>query len=377
MVGFPIAGLPIADLRPRRKTSGVRKSEIPKSEIPKSEIPTMLILNARAVRDALPMPRAIAAMKAAFAALTEGRALVPPRVHMDIKAHDAVCLVMPAYVGGTGGTGGVGPEDEALAVKVVSLYPGNVPRNLARIQAAVMLFEPDTGRPLALLDGAALTAIRTGAASGAATDLLARPNASRVAILGAGVQARTQLQAVCTVRDIAEVRIYSPTRAKADALIADLAGVDRVPRNMHACASAAQAVRGAEIICAATTSKTPVFDDADIADGAHVNLVGSYQPHVRECPAATVKRAFVVVDSYTDAKHEAGDLIQPIEAGEFGWDHVKAELGELVLGRKPGRTSDEQLTLFKSVGVAVQDAYAAGAAVRRAREMGLGQWVEW
>jgi len=318
----------------------------------------MLVLNAEDVRRALPMAEAIAAMKSAFAALSAGKARVPRRGHLAIERHDGVSLVMPAYVDMEIG--------EALAVKVVSLFDGNAARGLARTQAAVVAFEPDTGRPLALLEGAALTAIRTGAASGAATDLLARPDSRVAAIFGAGVQARTQLEAICTVRTIESVRICDPRPDAVEGFIADLTGQGPIPDDLRA-ADPREAAADADIVCTATTSAEPVFDDAGLKPGAHVNAIGSYQPHVQEIPAATVARARVVVDSREAALDETGDLIH----------HIHAELGELVLGRAAGRTSPEQITLFKAVGVAVQDAVAASIALRRAADLGLGQTVAW
>lgn len=329
----------------------------------------MLVLNAEDVRRALPMAAAIEAMKRAFAALTDGRAVVPARAHLAIEPHDGVSLVMAAYVNDAAG--------EALAVKVVSLFDHNTDRGIPRIQAAVLAFEPDTGRPMALLEGATLTAIRTGAASGAATDILARPDSRAVAVFGAGVQARTQLEAVCTVRRIETVLVCDPLPDAVEAFIADMAGDEPIPRDIRPAADPAEAVRDADIICCATTSSTPVFSDADLKPGAHINAIGSYQPHVQEIPAETVVRALVVVDSREAALAETGDLIQPIERGLISPEHIHAELGELVLGRRAGRASAEEITLFKAVGIAVQDAVAARAALARAQELALGQEVRW
>ena len=330
---------------------------------------TMLVLNADDVRRALPMTEAVAAVRAAFAALSGGRALMPPRSHLDIERYQGVTLVMPSYVDDEGG--------EALAVKVVSLFDGNTARGLARVQAAVVALEPDTGRPMALLEGATLTAIRTGAASGAATDLLGRPDSRVAAIFGAGVQARTQLEAVCTVRTIEKAFVYDSRREAAEALAAEMAGQGPIPRDLRAAADPREAVAEADVICTVTTAHQPVFDDADLKPGVHINAVGSYQPHVQEIPAATVARALVVVDSRKAALDETGDLIQPIAAGLFGPDHIHAELGEIVLGRAQGRTSAGQVTLFESVGIAVQDALAARTALARAAELGIGQRVDW
>ena len=329
----------------------------------------MLILNATDVRRALPIGAAIDAMRRAFAALSDGRAEVPLRAHLPVPAHHGVCLVMPALVDD--------PPEQALAVKVVSLFEHNAQRGLARIQAAVLVVDPQTGCPVALLEGATLTAIRTGAASGAATDLLARPDSTTAAIFGAGVQARTQLEAICTVRTIRTVWVYDPATEAARAFAEQVAGQGPIPGDVRVAASPQEAVAFADVISTATTSAVPVFDDADLKPGVHVNAIGSYQPDVQEIPPETIARALLVVDSRQAALSETGDLIQPMRQGRITADHVHAELGELVLGRKPGRARPDQVTLFKAVGVAVQDAVAASVALRRAEQLGLGQRVAW
>jgi ornithine cyclodeaminase/alanine dehydrogenase-like protein (mu-crystallin family) len=329
----------------------------------------MRVLNAEDVRKALPMAAAIEAVKQAFAALSDGRAVVPMRAHMPVDKHHGVTLVMPAFV--------ADPAGDALAVKVVSLFDGNPARRLARIQAAVVAFEPDTGRPVALLEGATLTAIRTGAASGVATDLLARPRSRSVAVFGAGVQARTQLEAVCTVRRIRTAWVFDPQPGAAEAFAKDVAGHKPIPDDVRPAATSAEALAEADIVCTATTSQTPVFADADLREGAHVNAVGSYQPHVQEIPPETIVRARLIVDNREAALKETGDLIQPIRKGLITADHIRADLGELILGRRIGRKSDDQITLFKSVGVAVQDALAARTALQRAEQLNLGRDVPW
>jgi alanine dehydrogenase len=329
----------------------------------------MIVLSADDVREALPMPLAIEAMKRAFAALAAGRTQVPLRAPLDVAAHHGVTLVMPALVADDAG--------EALAIKVVSLFEHNRERGLARIQAAVLVIDPTTGVPAALLEGSTLTAIRTGAASGAATDLLARSDSQVAAVFGAGVQARTQLEAVCTVRPIQRVWVYDPAHDAADAFCREFAGKSLVPKDIRWAESPAEALAEADVVCAASTSHTPVFADADLKAGTHVNAIGSYQPHVQELPPETVCRALVVVDHRESALAETGDLIQPIRNGLITEDHIHAELGELLLGQKPGRSSPDQITLFKSVGVAVQDAVAAREALRRATELHLGQQVKW
>lgn len=329
----------------------------------------MLILSAEDVRRALPMADAIAAMKRAYAALADWRAEIPLRARLPVRPYDGVGLVMPAFV-----------QDDAasaLAVKVVCVFGQNPAKGLPLIHAAVLVMAPESGRPLALLEGGALTAIRTGAGAGAATDLLARPDSRVAAILGAGVQARTQLEAICTVRPIETAWVYDPNPDRVAAFIAEMAGQGPVPADVRAAASPRQAVADADVISAATTSLTPVFADADLKPGAHVNGVGAYTLEMQELPPETMRRAYLVVDSRDAVFEEAGDVMQPIQAGLFTPGHIAAEVGEIVLGRAPGRTDPAQVTVFKSVGVAVQDAVAAQLALARAAAQGLGQEVAW
>lgn len=327
----------------------------------------MLVLTAEEVRKALPMRDAIEAMKRAYAAFSDGRAEVPLRARVPIAPHEALSLVMPAFVRA--------PEGDALAIKVVSLYPRNPGRGLAYIQAVVLVLEPDTGRAQALLEGGSLTAIRTGAASGAAIDVLARADCRVLAVIGAGTQARTQLEAACTVRNIERVFVFDRDSGKARALAAEMAGRGSIPEAVRAAATAAEAIQEADIICAATTSLTPVFEDRFVRPGVHISAVGSYTPDMQEVPPETIQRARVVVDSRAACLEEAGDLIQPVRAGLFDSSHIHAELGEIVLGRKSGRDSAGQITYFKSVGIAVQDAMAAQLALENARRMKLGHEV--
>jgi ornithine cyclodeaminase len=329
----------------------------------------MIILSKQDVRQALPMEQAIEAMKRAYASLSDGRAEVPLRTRLPVSPQDAVSLIMPAFVQDEQGS--------ALAVKVVSVFPHNPGRGLPLIYAAVLVLEADTGRPLALMEGGSLTAIRTGAASGAATDLLARPDCQVAAIFGAGVQGRTQLAAVCTVRPIRTVWIYDPDLKQAQAFIAETSGRGRVPSDLRPAPTPQHAVAEADIICCATTSSTPVFSDSDLKPGVHINGVGSYTPAMQEIPGETVARARLVVDSRQACLAETGDLILPIQQGLCSEQHIHAELGEIILGHKPGREDPSQVTVFKSVGIAVQDAAAAQLALRNAVEHGLGQQVNW
>jgi len=327
----------------------------------------MLILSGQDVRDSLPMRDAIEAMKRAFASLSRGEAAVPLRTHLEASDGDGTTLVMPARIDG---------ESRALAIKVVSVFDRNVQVGIPRIQAAVIVLDPDTGCPAALIEGSTLTAIRTAAASGAATDLLANPESDALAVLGAGVQARSHIEAMCSVRPIKTIRVFDSTPGKAKELVDEL-GVASLCSQISATESVADAVREADIICATTTSTTPVFEDSDVKPGAHINAVGAYTPGTREVAGATVARAWVVVDDRAAAWAEAGDLIQARDEGLIEDNHIRADLGELVIDPDLRPTSAAQLTLFKTVGVAVQDAAAASAALKAAKRSGLGTTVAW
>jgi len=329
----------------------------------------MLIIRASDLRNALPMNETISAMKAAYAALSAGRAEVPLRTRLSVEAQEGTCLIMPAYVKSDLG--------EVLSLKVVTLYQKNPTHGFPLIHAAVLAIEAETGRFQALLEGSVLTAIRTGAASGAATDLLARPDSRVAAIFGAGVQGRTQLEAICTVRAIQMAWIYDPSPPQVERFISEMAGKEPVPEDLRPASSPEQAVANADIICTATTSTSPVFEDRDLKPGVHINGVGSYTPEMQEVPTETVARALLVVDSRSASLVEAGDLVKPIREGLITAQSIHAELGEIVLNQKPGRSQHDQITFFKSVGVAVQDALAAQLALQNAVKLGLGQQVDW
>lgn len=324
----------------------------------------MLILNASEVRQALPMKDTIAAMKAAYASLTNGTADVPLRTRLSIPSRDAVSLFMPAYM--------KADSNEALAVKVVSLYPSNPAHGLAFIQAAVMVFDPETGRAVALLEGSTLTAIRTGAGSGAAIDLLARKDSKIAAIFGAGPQGRTQLEAACAVRDIETAYIYDSTREKAEAYMKEMTGQGSIPTDLRVAKNPKEAIEQADIICTATGSTQPVFEDREVKPGTHISAIGAYTPEMQEVPVETVARSRIVVDSRSTVMDEAGDIVKAMQAGLIDKSNIHAELGEIVLGLQSGRQSDEEITFFKSVGNAIQDAVAAGLALKNARAMKLG-----
>jgi ornithine cyclodeaminase/alanine dehydrogenase-like protein (mu-crystallin family) len=312
------------------------------------------------------MSETIEAMKLAFGQLSDGTATLPLRGRIDVPDHDGVTLFMPALLS----------ETDEFVLKVVSVFPKNLRRDLPTIHALVVALDPETGQPIALIEGGTLTAIRTGAGSGAATDLLAKPDAKRVAIFGAGVQARTQLEAVCSVRNFESVSIFSLEPDRSQDFLAEAASQPWIPSSIDVVDSASRAIADADVICTATTSRWPVFDSSELRPGTHVNAIGSFTPTMQEVDSAMVERSLVVVDSRESVFAEAGDLLIPIKEGRISEDHIHAELGEIVNGSRSGRTDLDQITLYKSVGVAVQDAAAAGLALRNAERFGLGQVIE-
>jgi ornithine cyclodeaminase len=323
------------------------------------------ILTASDVRAALKMDEAIDAMKVAYSELSKGNVQVPLRSRIDIAPDRGTTLFMPALIENT----------NDLALKLVSIFSENIQLELPTIHALVTVIDARTGQPRAILEGGSLTAIRTGAGSGAATDLLAREDANTVAVYGSGVQARTQLEAVCTVRDIEQAWVYSIDSEGTQRFARELSGKGPIPPDIRIAQDAQEPLAHADIICTATTSRVPVFSGAEIRDGTHINAIGAFTPDMQEIDSATVKRAHVVVDSREAALAEAGDLIIPINAGEISEDWIRSEIGEIINGTSRGRENPEQITLFKSVGVAVQDAIAAGRALQKAEELGLGQVI--
>ena len=326
----------------------------------------MLLLSRPEVEELLDLDELIDELGAAMADLSAGRASVPHRVGALVPERDGLLAAMPGYT----------PSAGALASKLVTLFPGNAGTAVPTHQAVIAVFDPDDGRPEALLDGTAITAIRTGAGSALATRVLARDDATTLAILGTGVQARSHARAVARVRAFEELRVAGRDRAKAEALAEELVG--ELDLAVGAAASWEEACDGADVVCATTHALEPVVRREWLTPGAHVTSVG-YNVDGREVDDATVVDSLVVVESRAAALAPApsgsNDLLQPIERGLIDADHVHAEIGELIEGQRPGRTSAEQITLYKSVGVAVQDGVAAALVLRAARERGSGREV--
>jgi alanine dehydrogenase len=324
----------------------------------------VLVLDKREVESLLDPNALRAAVGAALADLSAGRASMPTRIAALVPERDALLAVMPAYLPGAG----------ALTTKLVSLFPRNTDRPTH--QAVIVAFDPETGTPAAIMDGEAITAARTAAASALATDLLARKDAATLVVLGAGVQARAHLRALPLVRRFREIVIAARDGAKALALARETAAQTGMSART---ASFSQAVGAGDVVCACTHSAEPVVRREWLRDGAHVNSVG-YNTAGREVDGETVAAALVVVESRAAALAPppggSNDLLWPIRDGLIAATHIHAELGEIVSGARAGRADASQITLYKSVGVAVEDAAAAALVLRLARERGVGRTIE-
>lgn len=321
----------------------------------------MLLLTERDVRAVLPMPDLIAAMERALAQFSAGRVIQPVRTVLEVGPDRNYFGVMPAAL----------DDPPAVGTKLVTVFHRNHTRGLPSHLASIMLLDHDTGAPVALLDGRYITEARTAAVSAVSVKHLARPDARVLAILGTGVQGRSHLEALRHVRPLDDVRVWSRDALHREAFVLEMGTATGLP--VRAAATAEAAVRGADLIVLATSSHTPVVDSQHVADGSHVAAVGACRPDQREMPTSLVKRGRVFVDSHQAARKEAGDLIIPRAEGAFGDDHILGELGDLINGGVPGRLSPSDVTIFKSLGLAVEDVVAATMAVERATASGLGQ----
>jgi len=319
-----------------------------------------LYLCAEDVRRALPMRAAIVAMREAFVQLSSGQAMLPPRQHIPSPGQHGVALAMVCH----------SAAQNLFSLKFITLFEQNPAKGLPLIHSLVILTDGTTGEHLAVMDGAALTAVRTGAGSGVATDLLARDDATVAAVFGAGVQGRTQLEAVRCARPIRKAYVYDADAAAADRFAVEMSR--QLGFAVERAKDPAAAIKDADVICTATTASSPVFEDRDLKAGVHINAIGSYRPDVTEIPPETVCRARVVVDHRASALAEAGDLLVPLKRGMIEESHMQVEVGEILLGKASGRGGGDEITLFKSVGVAIQDLCAADCALQNARRLGLG-----
>jgi alanine dehydrogenase len=302
----------------------------------------------------------IDAMEMALARFSAGDVQQPVRTVLTVGPQQAYFGVMPAYV----------TQPPQLGAKLVTVFGENLDKGLPSHLATILLLDPDTGSLVALMDGRYITEARTAAVSAVSARHMAHPHASTLAILGTGVQAKSHLEALGAVRPLGDVRVWSPKAASRERFVGEMSG--HATGHLRATNSAEAAVRGADIVVLVTSSPTPVLDDAWVAPGAHVISVGACRPTQREMDPALVARGRLVVDSRAGALKESGDVVMGIREGRFTESHLVGELGEVVLGRVRGRESSDGVTIFKSLGMAVEDVVAADLAYRRALETGAG-----
>jgi alanine dehydrogenase len=322
------------------------------------------LLTEHHVASLLPPADLIPAMEAALAQFSAGEVQQPVRTVLSIGPQKAYFGVMPAFVA----------TPPQLGAKLVTVFGDNLGKGLPSHLATILLFDPETGALAAVMDGRYITEARTAAVSAVSAKVLARTDAAQLAILGTGVQARSHLEALVDVRALAEARVWSPQPRSRERFVSEMAGRVAVP--LRASDSAEAAVRDADIVVLVTSSPTPVVDDAWVAPGAHVISVGACRPDQREMAPALVARGRLVVDSRAAALVESGDVVQGIREGRFDATHVVGELGEVLLGRAVGRRSPSEVTIFKSLGMAVEDVAAADLVYRRAEEKGAGTVLE-
>lgn len=326
----------------------------------------MLVLSRHDVEQLLTMRDALAAVEEGFRQLAQGNVVMPQRAATPIAPYNGLHLSMPAFVGGDIG---------ALTIKIVTVY-GDNPANhhLPTIQGLLLVHDAQTGQVLALLDAEHLTATRTGAASGVATQYLARPDAETVTLFGAGALGPGQLAAVCAVRPIRRAYVITRSGAK-DADFCEHMATE-LGIEVHATRNTQHAITQADIICTATNSPTPLFPGAWVRPGTHINAVGAYTRTMRELDTVTIQRSRVFVDHHPAAGAEAGDIIIPIAEGAVTYDQIAGALGEVINGTVRGRTSSEEITVFKSVGLAMQDAVTAARLYAKAISLGLGHQIK-
>lgn len=327
----------------------------------------MLLLDAAAVAEALPMIEAVAVAGDALRAFSSGDVVQPLR-HMVRAPQGDLMAVMPAYVDGPAA------RHRGYGLKTIVIKPGNHARGLPAHLGLVLVFDPETGAPRAVMDGAAVTAIRTAAVSGAATEALAPSEVDVLAILGTGVQARTHLEAMLTVRRPRAVHVWGRTPERAVSF-ADWAR-DKFGIAVTSLPTVADTVADAQLICTTTAANHPILTSGNVRDGAHVNAVGSSVPQHRELDADLMARAEVFVDSRESALSEAGDIVIPIDHGRFGPEHIRAEVGTVLLNKHTGRGGPESVTVFKSLGLAVEDVLTGFHIYQQAAKAGLGTSVD-
>lgn len=333
----------------------------------------MLILNESDLRSVLEMGEVIEAVEAGFGALSRGDVVLPERLRLGIPGRKAMLLEMPAFLQSPSAGQCVTGGERALGSKIVSFYVQNPERNLDIIQAVYLLLDAETGVPLSVMDGRFITAIRTAATSAVATKLMAASIPARLAIFGAGVQARFHTEAMMCVAQVEHVVITSRSVEKARALC------DYVEETYStACRTVtpAEAASNANLICTCTTSPAPLFDGSLLGPGTHVNAVGAFTPTTRELDTEAIRRSRVIIDAEMAAGKEAGEILIPIAEGAIPADHVKGTLGDVISGKVAGRESDDEITVFRSCGLAIEDLVTASLAFKKATARGRGVEVK-
>lgn len=324
----------------------------------------ILLLTRNEMTQVLSMEGAIEAVKEALAVYSSGARNIPLRVNLDIPAYGGQSLYMPGYA----------PSPHALGVKIVSVFPGNADKGIASVPAAMVLLDDTTGQVVSLMDGTCLTQLRTGAAAGAATDLLARRDAEKFVLIGTGGQAAAQLEAVLTVRAIKQVRVMGRNTNKARVFAQAMA------RRFHVDVSVStdldEDVRTADVITAVTTALDPVFQAAQLKPGVHINGVGSYTPKMSEIPLEVLQVADKIYVDTRDAVIESGDFQKPIAAGLFDVSNITGELGDLINGKTAGRVNAGEITFFETTGNAILDIVVAKKIYDAALALGIGTSVD-
>ena len=311
----------------------------------------MVILNKKQINKMVSMNEAIEAMKTAFIQLSNGEAIIPTRLSTDIPKKNATSLVMPAY----------SLESPYYTVKIVSVNYANPQKGLPLLHSSVQVFDASKGNMVATLDGESITAIRTGAASGLATGMLAKKDSKVGAVFGTGVQAKSQVEAILNARNLEKILVFSRTKKSAELFC----NVIYDTFSIKASIGNKDLLKETDVICTATPSKKSLFDHEDLSPGVHINAIGSFKPYMQEIPVETVINSKVIVDRIESCRVEAGDLIIPVEQGKWSFDMVHGELGQLISGEVSGRDPDGEITLFKSVGNAIQDLALANIIMKK------------
>ncbi|MHC1720414.1 MAG: ornithine cyclodeaminase family protein [Clostridiaceae bacterium] len=324
----------------------------------------MLLLSKEDIKKVFSMKNAIEADKDAFRIFTEGKSVVPLRIQIPVPKHEGTLLFMPAYVA----------DMDCASLKIVNIFPKNIDKGIPSAPAQVMLIDGTNGIIIAILDGTYVTQLRTGAASGAAFDLLARKDAKKGALIGTGGQAATQLEAIIVARDLEQVKVYDINLERTKAFASKMQEeLKEYGTKITAAESSDEAIEDADLIVTVTPSSKPVFDGSKVKKGATVSCVGSYQPHMQEMDPVILTRASkIYFDSQEAVLSEAGDILIPLYNGTITKEDFTGDLGEVILGKVAGRESDDEIIVFKTVGIGTQDLMTAKYIYDKAKAKGIG-----